>query len=119
VRTLGLGICVIAILAASALLDRDSGVGIWLAMREDLALSAARVEALTRENEAMQREIALLEAEPGAIDRAIREELDVALPGEIVVRFEPTRAPGRDGTVDAGPSGPGVGGRFGQDRESR
>lgn len=118
-RTLGLGMCVIAILAASALLDRESGVGIWIEMREDLAASAARVEALARENDAMRREIALLEAEPGAIDRAIREELDVALPGEIVVRFTP--ADGREADEAASAEGPGLRVRrlLAGDRESR
>ena len=87
VRTLAVGTCVIALLAVSALLDRDSGVGIWLELREDLARSKARVAQLVRENEHMRREIQSLEAEPSAIERAIREELDVALPGEVVVRF--------------------------------
>jgi cell division protein FtsB len=87
VRTLGLGTCLIAILAISALLDRESGVGIWLGLREDLSGSAARVAQLHRENDEMRHEIQMLEAEPTALDRAIREELDVALPGEIVVRF--------------------------------
>ncbi len=87
VRTLGLGVCVIAILAVSALLDQDSGVGIWLELRDDLSVSEARVVRLVDQTEAMRREIEMLEAEPAALDRAIREELDVALPGEIVVRF--------------------------------
>jgi cell division protein FtsB len=87
VRTLGLGVCVIAILAVSALLDHDSGVGIWLELRGDLSASEARVARLVDQTESMRREIEMLEAEPAALDRAIREELDVALPGEIVVRF--------------------------------
>lgn len=87
VRTLGLGTCLIAILAISALLNPESGVKIWLELRENLSGSEARVAKLTRENEEMRNEIQNLEAEPAALDRAIREELDVALPGEIVVRF--------------------------------
>ena len=94
-RTLGLGTLVIAILAVSALLDRDSGLEIWLEWRENLSSSSARVERLVRENEALRREIELLEAEPEAIDRAIREELDLALPGEVVVRFSSADAIGR------------------------
>ena len=86
-RTLGLGMCVIVILAVSALLDHESGIGIWLELREDLSGSAARAAQLVRENDEMRREIEMLEADPAALDRAIREELDVALPGEIVVRF--------------------------------
>lgn len=82
-----MGLCVIGILAVSALLDHESGVAIWLELREDLSGSAARVAQLVRENDAMRSEIASLEAEPAALDRAIREELEVGLPGEIVVRF--------------------------------
>ncbi len=86
-RALGLGTAAIVILGFSALLDHESGFGVWLGLGADLARSEARVAELVHRNEAMRREIALLEAEPAAIDRAIREELDLALPGEIIVRF--------------------------------
>ncbi len=89
-RGLGLGIIVIALLAISALLDRDSGFEIWRELRADLATSSGRVATLERRNEALRREIESLEIDPTAVDRAIREELDVALPGEIVVRFRPS-----------------------------
>lgn len=88
VRALGLGTAAIVILGISALLDHESGFGVWLELGEDLSRSEARVAQLVRENDAMRREIEMLEAEPSAIDRAIREELDLALPGEIIVRFE-------------------------------
>jgi cell division protein FtsB len=88
VRALGLGTFVIVVLAISALLDRESGIRIWLELREDLSGSAVRVEQLARENDALRREIELLETDPAALERAIREELDLARPGEIVVRFE-------------------------------
>jgi cell division protein FtsB len=87
VRALGLGTAAIVILGVSALLDHESGFGIWLELGKDLARSEARVGELLRRNDAMRREIDMLEAEPAAIDRAIREELDLALPGEIIVRF--------------------------------
>lgn len=87
VRALGLGTLVIALLAMTALLDQDTGVGIWRELRQGLAGSTARVDELIRENEALRREIEDFEASEGAIDRAIREELGLALPGEIVVRF--------------------------------
>jgi len=90
-KALLLGTFVIAAIAASAMLDRDSGLETLLELRRDLQVSHARVERLVRENEALAAEIALLEGEPAAIDRAIREELDLVLPGEVVVRFEPAR----------------------------
>lgn len=98
-RALGLGTLMIALLAVSALVDQETGVGIWLELRDDLSASTARVTALARENEALRREIEILEAEPAAVDRAIREELDLVLPGEVVVRF--ARAEGSP----AGPDG--------------
>ena len=88
-KALTLGTFVIAAIAVSAMLDSDTGLPIWLELRRDLAVSNTRVEQLVRENEALRGEIAILESEPAALDRAIREELDLVLPGEVVVRFEP------------------------------
>ncbi|MBJ21153.1 MAG: cell division protein FtsB [Deltaproteobacteria bacterium] len=87
VRAFGLGTLVIALLAISALLDQDSGMEIWLELREDLVRSKTRVDELVRQNDFLRREIELLEADPSAMDRVIREELDLALPGEVVVHF--------------------------------
>jgi cell division protein FtsB len=90
VKALALGTFVIAAIALSALLDEESGVEIWRDLRRDLDTASARVERLMRENDALRSEIAMLESEPAALDRAIREELDLVRPGEVVVRFEPT-----------------------------
>ena len=87
VKALGLGTGLIILVAASALLDRETGVAIWQELRESLVVSNARVAILERENEALRREIETLEVEPAALDRAIREELDLALPGEAIVYF--------------------------------
>ena len=89
-RAIGLGAILIALLALPALLDEDSGLGIWLELREDLVRSTARVAELVRQNDSLRQEIELLEDDPTAMDRVIREELDLALPGEIVVRFVPS-----------------------------
>jgi len=89
VRAIGLGTLLIALLAIPALLDEDSGVGIWLELRDDLVRSTARVDDLVRQNDSLRQEIELLEADPTAMDRVIREELDLVLPGEVVVRFVP------------------------------
>ncbi len=91
-KALSLGLFVIAAIAVSAMLDQDSGLSIWLELRRDLEVSQERVEKLVDEIDALQSEIATLENEPAALDRAIREELDLVLPGEIVVRFEPETA---------------------------
>ncbi len=95
-KTLGLGAALIGLVAVSALLDGESGVAIWRQLRGSLATATERVGALERENEALRREIEALEADPSARGRAIREELDLALPGEIVVYFTGAEPEGPD-----------------------
>jgi hypothetical protein len=94
VRAFCLGALVVAALAIPGLLDRDSGVAIWLELRGDLAGASLRLDALSGQNEALRREVEQLETDPTAMDRAIREELDLALPGEVIVRFIPGRGAG-------------------------
>ena len=86
-KSISLGIGLIALVAASALLDPDKGIGIWFDLREDLVVSEARVAKLRDANAALLHEIEVLEAQPEALERAIREELDLALPGEVVIYF--------------------------------
>ena len=86
-KALGVGALLISVLAISALLDGETGLRIWRELKADLEMSQARVALLADENDSLRQEIETLESEPAAIDRAIREELDLALPGEIVVRF--------------------------------
>ena len=56
---------------------------------------SGRVDVLVAQNDSLAREIELLEADPTATDRAIREEMDLALPGEVVFRFVPAPEPTR------------------------
>lgn len=86
-RSLLLGTLLIALLVGSALVDEGSGVAIWRELRADLGRSEGRVARLVEENERLRREIARLERDPSARDRALREDLDLAAPGEVVVRF--------------------------------
>ena len=86
-KAMSLGIGAIVLVATSALLDADKGISIWRELRGTLSVSEARVAQLETENEALRREIEVLEAEPAALDRAIREELGLVLPGEVVVYF--------------------------------
>lgn len=109
-KALSLGTFVIAALAVSALLDSESGLSIWLDLRRDLETSNGRVEQLVRENDALRSEISIFEGEPAAVDRAIREELDLVLPGEVVVRFEPQGGASGEDPADSA-------GRSGEDRE--
>ena len=100
-KSLGLGTTIIVLLAVTALLDQDTGVSNWLDLRAGLARSTERVDRLVEQNASLRREIELLETDPTAIDRVIREELDQALPGERVVRFQrPQGVAGRDPVGD-------------------
>ena len=70
-----------------AVLDRDSGIRTWWRMRADLEDSRERIAVLQEQTERLGREVALLRDDPFAIERAIREDLRLARPGESVVRL--------------------------------
>ena len=74
--------------AVIALADASSGVPMWLRLRADLGGSLELVAALNRSTEALQVQIDALESQPFALERAIREDLELARPGEVVVRFD-------------------------------
>ena len=67
--------------------DEKSGVAEWQRLRSELALSEERIEALSTRSDSLRREIAELQEDPFAVERAIREELALVRPGERLVRF--------------------------------
>jgi cell division protein FtsB len=75
---------------AAAALDEDAGVWRWWHLRGELADARARIERLRGEVDALRDEAARLESDPFAVERAIREELLVARPGEVIVRVVET-----------------------------
>jgi len=105
-RTLWLVPVLAGAMLGVALLDRDSGLPSWLELRRELADFQQRIDQLERESQALRSQIAALESDPFAIERAIREDLELARPGEVVVRFGvgPGRLGlGRLGSTSAGP----------------
>ncbi|MBW2233714.1 MAG: septum formation initiator family protein [Deltaproteobacteria bacterium] len=70
-----------------AFTDQESGVPAWLRARADLRDSQGRVGVLRAETEKLRTEIRSLETDPFALERAIREELELARKGEVIVRF--------------------------------
>jgi len=78
---------VIAFGLGLAVVDRKAGLPAWHRLRAELASSQARIDALVDETEALRVEIRALQDDPFALERAIREDLELARPGEIVVRF--------------------------------
>jgi cell division protein FtsB len=76
-----------------AFIDDEAGVRPWLRLRMDLSASQERISALQVEIAALQRDAEILERDPSALEQAIREDLELARPGEVVVRLpwaEPT-----------------------------
>lgn len=80
---------VVAAALGAALLDREIGVARWWTLERDLVRAEERIETLRSEIRALEVEARALRGDAFAIERAIREDLDLALPGEIVVRTRP------------------------------
>jgi cell division protein FtsB len=83
---------VLAPLLASVVLlatsfDGESGLPAWFVLRADLAECDERLEELNSEIEVLRAQVVALGSDPFALERAIREDLGLALPGEVVVRF--------------------------------
>ena len=70
-----------------AAVDEKSGLPMWLKLRNDLENSNDRIAQLEFELRALQEEVHALESSPLALERAIREDLEFARPGETVIRF--------------------------------
>jgi cell division protein FtsB len=86
-------ICVLLVLAlAHAALDEEAGVRRWLHLRGELAEARARIEMLRSEIEGLRREARRLEEDDFATERAIREELGYARPGQTVLRMREPNA---------------------------
>lgn len=79
---------VLVVLAlAHAALDEEAGIRCWLHLRGQLAEARARIEVLRGEIEGLRREAQRLEEDGFATERAIREELEYARPGQMVLRL--------------------------------
>ena len=82
-----------ALLAAAFLfawIDADSGLRTWWRLQSDLRGASDRIEALREDVEERRPHAAALEADEFAIERAIRERLQYARPGETIVRLRDT-----------------------------
>ena len=77
----------IALVAAYAAVDRDSGIGTWRRMRAELLSAQQRIEELRYEIASLQRSNEKLASDEFAIEAAIREDLELARPGERVLRL--------------------------------
>ena len=72
-----------------AFIDDETGVRTWHRLGTDLSASQERIAGLELEIEALRRDAEALESDPAALERAIREDLEFARPGDVVVRLPP------------------------------
>lgn len=77
---------VVAALAV-ALLDPNNGLRRWRALRVELAKGESRIETLQAEVQRLRLEKDRLKDDPVAIESAIRSDLELARPGEVVIRL--------------------------------
>ena len=77
----------IAVAAVYASVDPDSGIRSWRRMRADLESARVRISGLRDVIAALERSAENLEADAFAIEAAIREDLELARPGERVLRL--------------------------------
>ena len=70
-----------------AALDEEAGIRSWLHCRGKLAETRAHIELLRAENAELLLEERRLEEGGFATERAIREELEYARPGQTVLRL--------------------------------
>jgi cell division protein FtsB len=87
VRRLWLIPVVILLALGYAFFDGRSGLAQERRLREELAAADARIDELRARNEQLRQEARALRDDPFARERALREDLDLARPGEIVVRI--------------------------------
>ena len=90
-REIAIALAIVAGAVTIAAVDDQTGIRAWLETRRDLANARARVAELEARIELREGEAEALRSDPLALEHAIREDLGLAQPGEIVVR-------GLDGT---------------------
>jgi len=89
-RLFGIPVVGLAAIGWSAF-DESSGLPTWRRLRDDLTAAQARIEILRGDIEALRREADALQGDDFALERAIREDLGLARPGESVVRLDGRR----------------------------
>jgi len=84
-----IGAAIVGAAVGVAVADDSAGIRTWRQVRQDLRVAEARVAELEARIEVREGEAAALKSDPLALERAIREDLGLARPGEIVVRGLP------------------------------
>jgi len=76
-----------AVAFVAAALDEEAGIARWLHLRSELADARGRIEHFHAEISLLEREAELLKGDAFALERAIREELELVRPGQQLVRL--------------------------------
>lgn len=72
--------------------DSETGIRTWWDLRGELSEARARIDRIQDANSDLLAEVKDLRSDRWAMERAIREDLQLARPGEAVVRFVPARS---------------------------
>lgn len=83
----------VALACALAWLDDDAGVRQWSRLRAELGEAQARIAQISARVAEREAAAAQLRDDPLALERAIREELRLAKPGETVLIVPEADAP--------------------------
>ncbi len=74
-----------------AVFDEDSGIRSWRRMRDDLGNARDQIVRIRAENERLRSLVVALEVDSFAQERAVREGLEFARPGEVIIRLPDAR----------------------------
>ena len=77
----------LALILAGLSASDAHGLRLQRKLGQDIRLREEQNRALTQENERLRREIAALNGDPRAVERAAREELGLVKDGEVVFTF--------------------------------
>ena len=86
-RLVAIPLAIVALAALVALLDDEAGIRSWVRLRGDLSAAEARIARLEAEIAELEAEAEALRSDPLALEAAIRSDLELARPGETVVRL--------------------------------
>ena len=72
--------------------NSENGLRTWWELRGELSEAQDRIGRLQEANRDLREQVRDLRDDPWAMERAIREDLQLARPGEAVVRFVPVES---------------------------
>jgi cell division protein FtsB len=88
-RTLTLGLVAVLLLLLLYPIVGDNGLSAYLRLRRERDRLRTEVERLEAERQRLADQIAALHDDPAALERFAREQYNMALPGERVLRLVP------------------------------